>query len=155
MERVPITRKGYEALKVELEHLKKVERPKNIKDIEEARSHGDISENAEFEAAKDRQAFIAGRLNDLEYKLALAEIIDPDTMPKDRAVFSSLVLLENIDTGEKVEYQLVGPDESNVEQGLISVSSPLGKAIIGKKPGDEIILQTPGGKRSYEFIEIL
>ncbi|NQT68440.1 MAG: transcription elongation factor GreA [Desulfobacteraceae bacterium] len=155
MERVPITRKGYEALKVELEHLKKVERPKNIKDIEEARSHGDISENAEFEAAKDRQAFIAGRLNDLEYKLALAEIIDPDTMPKDRAVFSSLVLLENIDTGEKVEYQLVGPDESNIEQGLISVSSPLGKAIIGKKPGDEIILQTPGGKRSYEFIEIL
>jgi len=155
LERVPITRKGYEALKVELEHLKKVERPKNIKDIEEARSHGDISENAEFEAAKDRQAFIAGRLNDLEYKLALAEIIDPDTMPKDRAVFSSLVLLENIDTGEKVEYQLVGPDESNIEQGLISVSSPLGKAIIGKKPGDEIILQTPGGKRSYEFIEIL
>ena len=155
MERVPITRKGYEALKVELEHLKKVERPKNIKDIEEARSHGDISENAEFEAAKDRQAFIAGRLNELEYKLALAEIIDPDTMPKDRAVFSSLVLLENIDTGEKVEYQLVGPDESNIEQGLISVSSPLGKAIIGKKPGDEIILQTPGGKRSYEFIEIL
>jgi len=155
LERVPITRKGYEALKVELEHLKKVERPKNIKDIEEARSHGDISENAEFEAAKDRQAFIAGRLNDLEYKLALAEIIDPDTMPKDRAVFSSQVVLENIDTGEKVEYQLVGPDESNIEQGLISVSSPLGKAMIGKKPGDEIILQTPGGKRSYELVEIL
>jgi transcription elongation factor GreA len=155
LERVPITRKGYEALKVELEHLKKVERPKNIKDIEEARSHGDISENAEFEAAKDRQAFIAGRLNDLEYKLALAEIIDPDTMPKDRAVFSSQVVLENIDTGENVEYQLVGPDESNIEQGLISVSSPLGKAMIGKKPGDEIILQTPGGKRSYELVEIL
>ena len=155
MERVPITRKGYEALKKELEYLKKVERPKNIKDIEEARSHGDISENAEFEAAKDRQAFIMGRLNDLEDKLARAEIIDPDTMPKDRAVFSSLVLLENIDTGEKVEYQLVGPDESNIEQGLISVSSPLGKAMIGKKPGDEIILQTPGGKRSYELVEIL
>ena len=155
MERVPITRKGYEALQEELEYLKKVERPKNIMAIEEARSHGDISENAEFEAAKDRQAFIGGRLNDLEYKLALAEIIDPDTMPKDRAVFSSLVLLENSDTGEKVEYQLVGPDESNIEQGLISVSSPLGKAIIGKKPGDEIILQTPGGKRSYELVEIL
>ena len=110
MERVPITRKGYEALKEELEYLKKVERPKNIKAIEEARSHGDISENAEFEAAKDRQAFIGGRLNDLEDKLARAEIIDPDTMPKDRAVFSSLVVLENIDTGENVEYQLVGPD---------------------------------------------
>lgn len=155
MERVPITRKGYEALKKELEYLKKVERPKNIKDIEEARSHGDISENAEFEAAKDRQAFIMGRLNDLEDKLARAEIIDPDTMPKDRAVFSSQVVLENIDTGENVEYQLVGPDESNIEQGLISVSSPLGKAMIGKKPGDEIILQTPGGKRSYELVEIL
>jgi len=155
LERVPITRKGYEALKVELEYLKKVERPKNIKDIEEARSHGDISENAEFEAAKDRQAFIGGRINDLEDKLARAEIIDPDTMPKDRAVFSSLVVLENIDTGENVEYQLVGPDESNIEQGLISVSAPLGKAIIGKKPGDEIILQTPGGKRSYELVEIL
>ena len=155
MERVPITRKGYEALQEELEYLKKVERPKNIKDIEEARSHGDISENAEFEAAKDRQAFIGGRINDLEDKLARAEIIDPDTMPKDRAVFSSLVVLENIDTGENVEYQLVGPDESNIEQGLISVSAPLGKAIIGKKPGDEIILQTPGGKRSYELVEIL
>ncbi len=155
MERVPITRKGYEALQEELEYLKKVERPKNIKAIEEARSHGDISENAEFEAAKDRQAFIGGRLNDLEDKLARAEIIDPDTMPKDRAVFSSLVVLENIDTGENVEYQLVGPDESNIEQGLISVSAPLGKAIIGKKPGDEIILQTPGGKRSYELVEIL
>jgi len=155
LERVPITRKGYEALQEELEYLKKVERPKNIKAIEEARSHGDISENAEFEAAKDRQAFIAGRLNDLEDKLARADIIDPDTMPKDRAVFSSLVTLENIDTGEKVEYQLVGPDESNIEQGLISVSSPLGKAMIGKKPGDEIVLQTPGGKRSYELVEIL
>jgi transcription elongation factor GreA len=155
LERVPITRKGYEALQEELEYLKKVERPKNIKAIEEARSHGDISENAEFEAAKDRQAFIAGRLNDLEDKLARADIIDPDTMPKDRAVFSSLVTLENIDTGENVEYQLVGPDESNIEQGLISVSSPLGKAMIGKKPGDEIVLQTPGGKRSYELVEIL
>ncbi|MEE8431471.1 MAG: transcription elongation factor GreA [Candidatus Desulfatibia sp.] len=155
MERVPITKEGYETLKKELEHLRKVERPKNIKAIEEARSHGDLSENAEYEAAKDRQAFIGGRLNDLEDKLARAEIIDPDTMPKDRAVFSSLVVLENIDTGENVEYRLVGPDESNIEQGLISVSSPLGKAIIGKKPGDEINLQTPGGKRSYELVEIL
>ena len=155
MERVPITKEGYETLKKELEHLRKVERPKNIKAIEEARSHGDLSENAEYEAAKNRQAFIGGRLNELEYKLARAEIIDPDTMPKDRAVFSSLVVLENIDTGENVEYRLVGPDESNIDQGLISVSSPLGKAIVGKKPGDEINLQTPGGQRSYELVEIL
>ena len=155
MERVPITREGYETLKKELEHLKKIERPKNIQAIEDARGHGDISENAEFEAAKDRQAFLDGRVGELEYKLSRADIIDPETLPKDRVVFSSSVVLENIDTGENVEYQLVGPDESNVEQGRISVLSPLGKAMIGKKPGDEIVLQTPGGQRAYELVEII
>ena len=155
MERVPITREGYEALKKKLEHLKKVERPKNIMAIEEARSHGDLTENAEFEAAKDRQAFIEGKVSELGYKLSRADIIDPQILPKDRAVFASSVVLENMDTGESVEYQLVGPDEANVEKGRISVSSPLGKAIVGKKPGDEIILQAPGGKRSYDLIEIL
>ena len=155
MEQVPITKEGYEALKKELEYLKKVERPKNIKAIEEARSHGDLTENAEFEAAKDRQAFIDGKLSDLEYKLSRADIIDSRTLSNDRAVFASSVVLENIDTGEGVKYQLVGPDEANIEKGRISVSSPLGKAIIGKKPGDEIILQAPGGKRFYELVEIL
>jgi transcription elongation factor GreA len=155
LDRIPITKEGYEALKSDLEYLKKVERPKNIKAIEEALSHGDLSENAEFEAAKDRQAFVSARLNELEYKLSCAEIIDTKTLPKDRAVFASSVVLENIETGEHVEYQLVGPDESNIEKGRISVSSPLGKAIIGKKPGDEITLQVPGGKRSFEFLEIL
>jgi transcription elongation factor GreA len=154
LERIPITREGYETLKRELEYLKKVERPKNIQAIEEARSHGDLTENAEFEAAKDRQAFLEGRLNELGNKLACADIIDPHTLPMDRAVFASTVLLENIDTGEEVEYQLVGPDESDVESGRISVSSPLGKAIIGKKPGDEITLEAPGGKRHYELIGI-
>jgi len=152
---VPITREGYETLKKELEHLKKIERPKNIQAIEDARGHGDLSENAEFEAAKDRQAFLDGRVGELEYKLSRADIIDPETLPKDRVVFLSSVILENTDTGENVEYQLVGPDESNVEQGRISVLSPLGKAIIGKKPGDEIILQTPGGQREYELVEII
>jgi len=155
LERVPITREGYEALKKELEHIQKIERPRNIKAIEEARAHGDITENAEFEAAKNRQAFIEGRLNDLGYKLSRADIIDPQKLPKDRAVFASSVLLENADTGENVVYQLVGPDEANIEEGRISVSSPLGKAIIGKKPGDEIVLVAPGGKRFYELIEIL
>ena len=155
MERVPITRKGYEALKKEIEYIQKVERPRNIRAIEEARAHGDITENAEFEAAKDRQAFIEGRLNELGYKLSMAEIIDPQKLPKDRAVFASSVRLENIDTSENVIYQLVGPDEANIEEGRISVSSPLGKAIIGKKPGDEIVLEAPGGKRFYELIEIL
>ncbi len=155
MEQVPITKEGYEALKKELEYLKKVERSRNIKAIEEARAHGDITENAEFEAAKDRQAFIDARLSDLEYKLGRADIIDSKTLSKDRAVFASSVVLENIDTGENVKYQLVGSDEANIEKGRISVSSPLGKAIIGKKPGNGIILQAPGGKRSYELVEIL
>lgn len=155
LEQVPITKEGYEALKKELEYLKKVERPKNIKAIEEARAHGDITENAEFEAAKDRQAFIDGRLSDLEYKLSRADIIDSKTLSNDRAVFASSVVLENIDTGENVKYKLVGPDEANIEKGRISVHSPLGRAIIGKKPGDEIILQAPGGKRFYELVEIL
>ncbi len=155
MEQVPITKEGYEALKKELEYLKKVERPKNIKAIEEARAHGDITENAEFEAAKNRQAFIDGKLSDLEYKLSRADIIDSKILSNDRAVFASSVVLENIDTGENVKYRLVGPDEANIEKGRISISSPLGKVIIGKKPGDEIILQAPGGKRSYELVEIL
>ena len=152
---IPITRQGYETLKKELKHLKSVERPLNIKAIEEARAHGDLSEKAEFEAAKERQAFIVGRLSELESKLACADIIDPDPFPKERAVFGCRVVLENIDTGENIEYQLVGPDESNIEKGRISVSSPLGKAILGKKQGIEITLQAPGGKRSYELIEII
>ncbi len=155
MDRVPVTREGYEALKKELENLKRVERPQNIRAIEEARAHGDLSENAEFAAAKDRQGFIEGRIGELEYKIASADVITADNLPRDRAVFGTKVLLENIDTGEEVEYQLVGPDESDIDNGRISISSPLGKAILGKKPGDELTLEVPGGKRIYEFVEIL
>ena len=155
MERVPVTREGYESLKKELEKLKRVERPANIRAIEEARAHGDLSENAEYAAAKDRQGFIEGRISELQYKLANADVIEPDKLNKEKAVFGSRVLLENIETGQDVEYQLVGPDESDIDKGRISVSSPLGKAIIGKKPGDELILQVPGGKRVYELVEIL
>jgi transcription elongation factor GreA len=155
LDRVPVTREGYEALKKELEKLKRVERPQNILAIEEARAHGDLSENAEFAAAKDRQGFIEGRIGELGFKLANADIINPDKLPKDRAAFGHRVLLENIDTGEEVEYQLVGPDESDIERGRISISSPLGRAILGKKPGDELTLEAPGGKRVYELVEIL
>lgn len=155
MERVPVTKEGYESLKNELNRLKRVERPENIKAIEEARAHGDLSENAEFAAAKDRQGFIEGRISELQYKLANADIIEPDKLNKDKALFGCKVLLENIETGEDVEYQLVGPDESDIEKGRISVSSPLGKAILGKKPGDELTFQVPGGKRVYELVEIL
>ena len=155
MDRVPVTKQGFEALKEELQNLKKNERPQNIRAIEEARAHGDLSENAEYAAAKDRQGFIEGRINELEFKLANIDIIDTEKLPKDRAVFGCKVVLENIETGEDVSYQLVGPDESNIENGRISVSSPLGKALIGRKPGDELTLEVPGGKRMYELIKIL
>jgi transcription elongation factor GreA len=154
LERVPLTREGYERLKKELRHLKSVERPQNVKDIEEARAHGDLSENAEFHAAKERQAFLEGRINDLGYKVGNAEVIDPDTLSKESAVFASTVEIENVDTEESIVYQLVGPDESDITQGRISVVSPLGKALIGKKPGDEITLNAPNGKRTYELVDI-
>ena len=154
MERIPITRNGYERLKRELTQLKSVDRPQNIKAIEEARAHGDLSENAEFDAAKERQAFIENRISELGYKLGNADVIDPDTLPKDRAVFGCDVVLENIDTGESVHYQLVGPDESNIEKGRISVKSPLGLAIVGKEVGEEVSVQAPAGKRTYEIMEI-
>lgn len=155
MERMPITKEGYAALRKELDRLKTKDRPENIQAIEEARAHGDLSENAEYHAAKDRQGFIEGRINQLQYKLATADVIDISSMPKDRVVFASRVLLENTDTEENVEYQIVGPDESDIEKGRISMLSPLGKAMIGKKPGDEIVLDAPGGKRTYELVEIL
>ena len=155
MDSIPVTQQGFEALKKELENLKKNERPQNIKAIEEARAHGDLSENAEYAAAKDRQGFIEGRIIDLEFKLATLDVIATDKLPKDRVVFGSKVVLENIETGEDVVYQLVGPDESDIENGRISISSPLGKAIIGRKPGDQLTLQVPAGKRSYELLEIL
>lgn len=155
MERVPITKEGYEVLKKELNNLKTIERPENIKAIEVARAHGDLSENAEFDAAKDRQAFIEARINDLQYKVGNAEVIDPDMLAGDKVVFASKFILENIDTGDEVTYQLVGQDESDIEKGKISISSPLGQAILGKIPGDEVTLQAPGGKRSYELVEIL
>ena len=155
MEKIPITPKGYETLKKELAQLKSVDRPNVIKAIEIARAHGDLSENAEYHAAKERQGFIEARVNELNYKIGHADVIDPDGLPKDRAVFACRVLLENVETGEDVEYQLVGPDESDIQQGRISISSPLGKAIIGKQPGEEIVLQAPGGKRVYELVEIL
>jgi len=155
VDRIPITKEGYAALKTELQLLKQVERPKNIAAIEEARGHGDLSENAEFDAAKDRQAFLEGRISELEFKLASAEVIDPDLLTKDRIVFGSRVVLENVDTGEAVQYQLVGPDESDVEKGKISVTSPLGQAMVGKAPMDEVVFQVPGGQRMYEIIEIL
>lgn len=154
LNRIPITREGYEALKKELEQLKTVERPQNIKAIEQARAHGDLSENAEYHAAKERQAYIESRVNDLGYKINQADIIEIDALSKEQVMFGARVVLENLDTGETVEYRVVGPDESDVGKGKISISSPLGRALLGKKPGDEIKIMAPGGKREYELIDI-
>lgn len=155
MEQIPITKDGYAALKKELERLKTVERPENIKAIEVARAHGDLSENAEYHAAKERQSFLEGRIGEIGFKLGNAKVIDPETVPKDRVRFASKVLLENVDSGEEIEYMIVGPDEADIKVGKISVSSPVGVGLIGKAPGEEVIVQAPGGKRIYEILDIL
>jgi transcription elongation factor GreA len=155
LDKIPITKQGYEALNAELKKLKSVDRPENIKAIATARAHGDLSENAEFDAAKEKQGFIQGRIGEIGYKLANAEVVDPEKVKKDCVRFACKVLVENIDSEEEVEYQIVGEDEASIEEGKISVASPLGRALLGKKPGDEATLQAPGGKRVYEVIDIL
>jgi transcription elongation factor GreA len=154
MKKVPITRQGYRDLMRELDRLKRVDRVQAMKAIEEARGHGDLSENAEYDAAKERQAFVERKIYDIESRLASSEIIDTDKLSTDRVVFGSVVSLENLDTGERVQYQLVGPDESDVKQGKISSSSPVGLALMGKKVDDEVSAQTPGGVRNFVVIRI-
>ncbi|HOS96100.1 MAG TPA: transcription elongation factor GreA [Deltaproteobacteria bacterium] len=155
MKRNPITKEGYAKLREELERLKKHERPKIIAAIEEARGHGDLSENAEYIYAKERQAFIEARMQDLENKLGNAEIIDTTKLPKDRIVFGSRFILCNVDTEEETTYQIVGVDESDINRGRISVDSPMAKALIGKKTSDEVVVDTPNGKREYEVVQIV
>jgi transcription elongation factor GreA len=154
MERAPITREGYDALQRELERLQRVERPKVIKAIAEARGHGDLSENAEFIAAREKQGLIEAMIQSLQQKLAGSEIIDISDNDSERAVFGSWVIIENVETGERVRYQLVGPYESDVPKGRISITSPIGKALVGKTIGDEVRVQTPGGVREFEVVEI-
>jgi len=155
MKRTPITKEGYSALRDELDRLKKHERPKIIAAIEEARGHGDLSENAEYIYAKERQAFIEARMQDLENKLGNAEIIDTSKLPTDRIVFGSKFILSNLDTDEEISYQIVGVDESDIKKGKISVDSPMAKALIGKRIQDEVIVDTPNGKREFEIIDIV
>jgi len=154
MDKIPFTKDGLEKVKKELAHLINVESPENIRAIEEARAHGDFSENAEYDAAKEKQSFIRGKINELKSVIGRSEVIIIDDGPSDRVVFGRTVLLYNTQTDEEVEYQLVGPYDSEPEKGKISVTSPLGQALIGKEPDDEVKARTPGGVQEYEIIEI-
>ena len=154
MEKMPITREGLEKLKKELANLEKEEKPKNIRAISEARSHGDISENAEYHAAKEKQSFLAGRINELQMAIGQAEIIDIDEGPTDRVVFGRTVLLYDLQTEEEVSYQLVGHYESAPEKGRISIQSPLGRGLIGMRAGDEVKITIPRGEQEFEILEI-
>ncbi|MGB6055422.1 MAG: transcription elongation factor GreA [Burkholderiaceae bacterium] len=155
MSTVPITKRGAEMLKEELTRLKSKERPAVINAIAEARAQGDLSENAEYEAAKERQAFIEGRIADLEGKLSAAQIIDPETLEADgRIVFAATVDLEDLESGDKVTYQIVGIDEADIKQSKVSVTSPIARALIGKVAGDVVEVQAPSGPREYEVLEV-
>lgn len=155
MNKVPLTVIGADLLRNELQHLKSVERPAVIAAIAEARSHGDLSENAEYEAAKERQGFVEGRIKELESKLSNAQIIDPRHLDADgRVVFGATVELVDAATGEKVRYQIVGEDEADIKQGKVSVSSPVARALIGKYADDVADVQTPGGVRHFEILDV-
>lgn len=155
MSTIPLTKRGADQLRDELQRLKSVERPSVINSIAEARAQGDLSENAEYDAAKEKQGFIEGRIADIESKLAAAQVIDPSALDAEgRVVFAATVDLEDLDSGKKVTYQIVGDDEADLEHGLISVSSPIARALIGKFEGDVAAVQAPGGVREYEIISV-
>jgi len=155
MATIPITLRGAEKLKEELHRLKTVDRPWVIQAIAEARAQGDLSENAEYDAAKDRQGFIEGRIQDIESKLSMASVIDPSGLNAEgKVVFGSTVELEDEDSGDRVTYQIVGEDEADFKLGLINISSPIARAMIGKESGDVAVVQAPGGQRRYEIIQV-
>lgn len=156
MNRYPVTPEGYAALVAELANYKEVVRPQIVRDIEEARAHGDISENSEYEDAKERQAHCEGRIAELEGRVASADIIDVTKLPKnDRVIFGSTVTIENTKSGEKRKWRIVGEDEADVEKGKISYKSPLGKSLIGKHEGDEALVTAPSGNQTWEIVEVL
>ena len=156
MSKIPLTLIGAELLRSELHHLKTVDRPWVINAIAEARAQGDLSENAEYEAAKERQGFIEGRIIDLEGKLGSAQVIDPKTLNADgRCVFGATVALEDVNTGDVMTYQIVGEDEADIKQGKISINSPIARAMIGKYSGDVAEVQAPGGVREYEIVNVV
>ena len=153
-DKVPMTIKGHKALEEEFKHLKTVERPSIIKAIAEAREHGDLSENAEYHAARERQSFVEGRIQELEGKLGRAEVIDVSKLNGKTVMFGVTVMLIDDDTEEEVVFQIVGEDESNIKKGLLSITSPLARAMIGKKVEDSVEVSTPKGTKSYEILKI-
>ena len=153
-QRIPMTREGYDKLEAELRRLKTVDRPENVREIETARAHGDISENAEFHAAKERQSHIEGRIRQVEDKLARAQVIDPSGQSTDSIRFGALVDLEDSESGETVTYQIVGEDESDAANGRISITSPVARALLGKEVGDEVTVRVPKGTRQFEVLDI-
>ncbi len=154
MNRVPMTPEGYQKLKDELDRLIKLERPKNIQDIAEARAHGDLSENAEYHAAKERQSFIEGRIQELQAKLAMADVIDPSKINQSKVAFGAKVKVVDIEADTEYEFTLVGPEEADVKSGKISISSPVGRALIGKEVGDVAVVKAPARTIEYEITEI-
>ena len=155
MNTIPVTKRGAEKLREELHRLKTVDRPWVINAISESRAQGDLSENAEYEVAKDRQGFIEGRIQEIEGKLSAAQIIDPTELDAGgKVVFGTTVDLEEEETGEAVTYQIVGEDEADLKQGLINISSPIARALIGKEEGDTAVVQAPGGVKSYEIVAV-
>lgn len=154
MSGVPITKEGFEKISEELKHLKKVERPDIIKKIAEARSHGDLSENAEYHAARERQSFIEGRIGYLEGIIADAQVIDVSKLSGDKILFGATVLLMDVENESEIQYTLVGEAESDPKKGRISISSPIGRSLVGKSEGDDVKVVTPSGVREYEILEI-
>ena len=154
MKRIPMTPEGYQKLHEDLEKLLKVDRPKNIKDIAEARAHGDLSENAEYHAAKERQSFIEGRIRELQAKLALAEVIDPSRINQSKVAFGAKVRVLDTGTDEEYVFSLVGTDEADVKNGKISINSPVGKSLLGKEVGDTVVIKAPSRTMEYEILEI-
>lgn len=155
MNKFPITVRGAERLREELKRLKGTDRPAVIKAIAEARAHGDLSENAEYHAAREQQGFIEGRIKDIEGKLGNAQVIDVTTLPANgKVVFGSTVQLSNVENGDEVTYQIVGEDEADIKAGMLSVNSPVARALIGKSEGDEVTVQVPGGKKLFEIVSV-
>lgn len=151
---VPMTREGYQRLQEELKRLIREDRPKVVQDIAEARGHGDLSENAEYDAAKERQSFIEGRIQEINDKLARAQVINPAELDTDKVVFGARVTLFDVDSGNEVTYQIVGEDEADLKFGKISINSPVGKALIGHRLDEEVTVKIPSGLKTYEVIDI-